>query len=136
MVLRLFGVLVVAASFLGVPALCTGGVITHACDCAVEAGCDLSEVGCDCRTGCDGDGGCRHEGSCSDDPCNVRVVRVENTRHDDDAVSLVERQVPMVVVAVDQRLRRADRAFVFDGSFRGEGSVRLPFPPSDLPFLI
>lgn len=125
MIVRMFAVSVVAASFLGVPALCMGGVITHACDCA-------SETACNCQADCDHDSGCGHESGCSDDPCSIQVVRTD--RQGPEVVTVSSHAIPATFVhSIDTQPSPQTVCACVRERFGGD---TLPFPPSDLPLLI
>ena len=116
--------LAAVASFLVVPALCVGGMITHACDCPTDPPA--------CHTDCGHEVGCGHEGECPDDPCSVRVVRPQ--RHNDDVVTISHTVVStsIILTAVTQPSLKTDRA----GAQQWSGGGRLPFLPGDLPLLV
>lgn len=120
-------VTIVAAlnSLLIVPALCVGGMITHACDC-VEETCCPAECDCDDRSGCG------HESGCADDPCSVLVVRPQ--RQSDNVVAVASPVVVTTIfhIAVTQASAQAVRA----GLRERPGGKMLPLPPGDLPLLI
>lgn len=120
-------VTIVAAlnSLLIVPALCMGGVITHACEC-VEETCCPTECDCDDRSGCG------HESGCSDDPCSVVVVRPQRQGDDVAAVSSPVVFTTIIQTAVTQTSVQTVRA----GLYEWPGGKMLPLPPSDLPLLI
>ncbi|GJM24703.1 MAG: hypothetical protein DHS20C16_11180 [Phycisphaerae bacterium] len=132
---KILAIFVAVASFLAVPAMCMGGMISHACECA-------SEIACLCETDCehepdgghDGghDGDCRHEGGCADDPCSVRVVLTQ--RQGDDVVTVSQPIISNMIIltAVSQTSTRLVRA----GTHEWAGGITLPLPPSDLPLLI
>jgi len=54
-------------AFIGMPALCTGGILTHPCDCRHSQEADHGEKG-----------GCGHETECESDPCGVVVIRPQD----------------------------------------------------------
>ena len=116
---------VAVASFLVVPALCIGGVITHACECA-------SEFACACNTGCEHESGCGHESGCADDPCGIRVVRP--VRRGDDVVTVSTPAIFTTIISTNLNTRSAQ--MVDAGTYESPGDKRLPFPSSDLPLLI
>ena len=122
---RILTISVALASFQVVPALCLGGVIKHACECAVEAACD-------CKADCDDGSGCGHEGDCAGDPCSVQAVRTG--RHSDDVVSVSPHVVSTTIIhlAVTQPPIQTERA----GAHEWPGSRNLSLPSGDLPLLI
>lgn len=122
---RILTIYAVAASFLVVPALCMGGVITHACECDSEIE----------RTGdadCGHETGCGHEGACPEDPCGIEVLRPEH--HGDDIVTISQPagSTTILLIAVTQSSVQTKHA----GTEEWPGGKKLPFPPSDLPLLI
>ena len=128
---KILAIFVAVASFLAVPAMCMGGMISHACECASEIAC-LCETDCEHEPDCGHDGDCRHEGGCADDPCSVRVVLTQ--RQCDDVVT-VSPPIPstmIILTAVSQTSTRLVRA----GTHEWAGGIKLPLPPSDLPLLI
>jgi len=125
MIVRMVAVFVVVASFVGVPALCMGGVITHACDCA-------SETACNCHADCDHDSGCGHESGCSDDPCTIQVVRTDRQSDKTGTVSSPAVSTTILFISDTQPSLQTTRT----GARERFGGNALPFPPSDLPLLI
>lgn len=153
---RVFTTSVFVVAVLAVPALCTGGVITHACECAWATVCnhatDRSHAGgnpdgsvhpnrphgaADTGDGCTDDGcghatGCGHEGGCPDDPCSIHIVRPER-----QSIQLSDAQpafaCSIMPTAVAPRPTRTTRSYGRD--WQGRKKL-LPFPPSDLPLLI
>lgn len=125
MVEKLFAVSVVVASFVGVPALCMGGVITHACDCA-------SETACNCESDCDYDFGCGHESGCSDDPCSIQVVRTD--RQGAKVVTVSSPAIPATFVFITDT--KPSPQSVRAGIRERFGGDTLRFHLSDLPLLI
>ncbi len=121
-VLTTFAALV---SFLVVPGLCVGGVISHACDCT-------SEPTPSCHADCDHKAGCGHEGECPDDPCSVRVVRPDRQTDDIDSVAHTAVSTPIIFTAATPPTLMADRT----GEQLWPGGTMLPLLPSDLPLLI
>ena len=123
--IKILAIFVAVASFLVVPALCMGGVIKHACECA-------SETARACETEGEHESGCGHEGGCLDDPCSVRVVRPERQSDDVVTVSQPEVSTTIILTTVCQPSTRMVRA----GTHEWTGGRKLPFPSSDLPLLI
>ena len=68
---RYFGFVAGCWAFIGLPALCVGGMLTHPCACPHADEADHPE-----------NEGCGHESDCATDPCGEIV-----TRPDDDQVS-------------------------------------------------
>lgn len=122
---RMLTISVVLGSFLAVPALCMGGVITHACECD-------SEFPCMCGTGCEHESECGHEGGCPDDPCGIRTVRSERQRDDFATVSQSAVPTTIILMAVTRPLLQV----LCSGMLEWLGGSKLPFPSSDLPLLI
>ena len=125
MMVRILTISVALASFQVVPALCLGGVIRHACDCAAE-------TACDCKADCNHESGCGHEGGCADDPCSIQVVRTG--RQSDDVVTVSPPVVSTTIIhiAVTQPSIQTEGA----GTRGWPGGKNLPLPSSDLPLLI
>lgn len=71
---RYFGFIAGCWAFVGLPALCVGGMLTHPCACPHADESDHPE-----------DEGCGHENDCATDPCGEIV-----TRPDDDHASTSE----------------------------------------------
>jgi len=88
--IRVFMAMVACWGLVGLPALCTGGIILHPCDCEHE------EAGHE-------DDGCGHEAECESDPCNVAVVRSQETQ---EIVQWLQESpvadVPSALTTVDQ----------------------------------
>lgn len=128
---RILTIYAVSTSFLVVPALCMGGVITHACECPSDI---ARTCEADCEHGSDGghESGCGHEGGCPEDPCSIEVLRPEH--HGDDIVtpSQPSASITIILVAVTQPSVQTEHA----GTQKWPGGKKLAFPPSDLPLLI
>jgi len=128
---RMVAIVVVLGPLLIVPALCEGGVITHACDCADQTCCPPE---CDCI----GDSGCRHsckKGDCSGDPCSLRFVRTG--RQGDPAIEAPEPATsasPGLCEGGPFMVRTALAQFPF--LLKSMRRNNQPYPPSDLPLLI
>ena len=122
---RLLTISVLLGSLLAVPALCMGGVITHACECE-------SDFPCTCETDCDHETGCGHEGGCPEDPCSIRVIRPE--RQDDLVVTVSQLAVSTAILCTP--LEQPSIQTVRADTSELPGTKKLPFPPSDLPLLI
>lgn len=122
---RVLTISVGVASFLVVPPLCMGGVITHACE-------SVSESACTHETGHEHESGCGHEGGCPDDPCSVRFVRPEHYGDDVAAVAQPAISTTIILTTVNQ----PPAQMVLAGTHELPGGKKLPFPPSDLPLLI
>ena len=122
---RVLTIVAALSSLLIVPALCMGGLITHACDRAEETCCPPE---CDCN----GRARCGHESGCSDDPCSVRAIRPERQNDDADTVLQPAISTTIVLVAVTQPSVHTERA----PAHEWPGGKNLPFPSSDLPLLI
>lgn len=117
--------LVVLWALVVVPPLCMGGAITHACDCAEDS--------C-CPPGCasNDEAGCRHEGGCLDDPCSMRAIRTDHHGDELDATSLLTSTISHCLDVDRPHWARTFRIIAYELS---SGS-KLPYPPSDVPFLI
>ncbi len=117
--------LVVLWALVAVPPLCMAGVLTHACDCAEES--------C-CPPGCasNDEAGCRHEGGCLDDPCTMRAIRTERHGDEVDETLLL---TSIVSTCFDEDRPHWARALHITAYELSAGS-KLPYPPSDVPFLI
>ena len=122
---------VVLASFLVVPALCMGGLITHACDCATETACHCGVDG-EHESGCEDESGCGHEGDCSDDPCSVQVVRPNRQSDDVVTVSPPAASATIIYIAVKRPSVQTEHA----GTHECLGGKNLSLPSGDLPLLI
>lgn len=122
---RILTITVVLGSLLAVPALCVGGVITHACECD-------SAPPCTCETDCDHEAGCGHEGGCPDDPCSIRVIRPERQ----DKIAITDYQPAVSTAILPTLLKQPSIKMVRADARELPGSRKLPFPPSDLPLLI
>ncbi len=122
---RILTISVLLGSLLAVPALCMGGVLTHACECA-------SESPCPCEAGCEHDSGCGHEGECPDDPCSIRVIRPERRADNVVTVSQPAISTPIILSAVTLPSAQGVRA----SAREWPNGKKLPFPSSDLPLLI
>lgn len=125
LMVKILTISVAVASFLAVPALCVGGVITHACEC--DSGCP-----CTGEADCGHEAGCGHEGGCPDDPCSIGVLRPE--RHGNDIVTPSHPAASTAIIPAAERQSWAKSvcARVFELPCAGT----LPFPPSDHPLLI
>jgi len=128
---RALTISVLLGSLLAVPALCMGGVITHACACGSESPCPC-DSGCDRESGCDHVPDCGHEGGCPDDPCSIRVVRLE--RRVDTVVTVS--QSPTSALIVVAATTQSPIPAVYASERRGLYGELPPFPLSDLPLLI
>ncbi len=142
---RILTISILLASFLAIPALCMGGVITHACKCT-------SDPVCMCSSDCDhgsskdnhgnskGDHGdceheetnCGHEGECPDDPCSVSIIRAE--RRADSVITMSHPALApaFILISVTQP---STHTVSYDVHHWSDG-CNLPFPASDLPLLI
>jgi hypothetical protein len=103
-------ILIATWALMVMPALCTAGVILHACDCGTESDCD-------------------HEAGCSSDPCENITVR--NSRPAPIATPVptsFSACLPADLPALVQALRT--------DAPNPLPRQNLPYPPSDLPLLI
>ncbi|MFQ5495256.1 MAG: hypothetical protein ACE5EX_07720 [Phycisphaerae bacterium] len=100
-------------AFLALPALCTAGVLGHACDCG-------------------GSSECRHESDCSSDPC--RKLAASRPGQDNDMAKSMPLFVgfPSLAACVSQM----DSLGVRESVPEGAPPTNLPCPPTDLPLLI
>ena len=117
--------LVVVWAVVVVSPLCMAGVVTHACDCAEDSCCPPE---CTCHD----EAGCQHEGGCLDDPCSMRAIRTD--RYGDE-VDATPHLTSIVLTCLDEdrpTLARAFHIVAYELSSRSN----LPYPPSDVPFLI
>lgn len=108
-----------------VPALCVGGVITHACECAEEPCCPSA---CDCNDM----SGCGHESDCADDPCSVSLVRPARQNADDSTAVQPTSWATIALIGTALPSARAEQARIPERPSRNN----LSFPPSDLPLLV
>lgn len=106
---RLLSILLVVFALLAGPALCTGGLLEHDCDCG-QGGAELQ---------------CQHEDSCSDDPC--ASLTVPHEREDRNHPTGFETSRSSVAVV---------RWGMEIGSARWSWSAISPLPPdrSNLPY--
>ena len=111
--MRLATISILVWAFLAVPALCIGGVLLHACQCA-----DV--------------GDCAHEVACAEDPCGDLVVRPDSSDGVDDAGPRVVEKLPSFSEAT---LKQPIAATSHPSSLPFPGQ-NLSLPPSDLPLLI
>lgn len=108
------GILTVLWALAVLPALCTAGVICHACDCG-----ESSE--------------CRHECDCSTDPCKQLTI-ARSERYDHLVTPVVPDHVACPLSFMNNprpvylELREISAARLFHEN--------LPYPPSDVPLLI
>lgn len=124
---RVVTIAAVLHSLLIVPALCVGGVITHACDCdGVEETCCPSECDCEAQSGCG------HESECSDDPCSVPFVRTD--RQGDNVIAAAQPAF-LALVFLNEGEQPSFKAIAarWDVSLPWHDK---PYPSSDLPLLI
>lgn len=80
---RFINLLTAVWALVAVPALCTGGILTHPCECEPASPCHDSHHDEEEK-----DSGCGHESSCSIDPCKFVSLR-SNERHDELQFSIV-----------------------------------------------
>lgn len=81
---RFINLLTAVWTLVAVPALCTGGILTHPCECEPASPCHDSHHDEEEND----DPGCGHESSCSIDPCKFVSLRC-NERHDELQVTSV-----------------------------------------------
>ncbi len=122
-------ILVVAWSLWGLPTLCVGGVLQHAC-ADHDEGCDEHEKSHE-ESGCPQTGECEHESDCGSDPCVGTVARFERS---DDSVSSPALQPFALADLLNEAAPAASLARVaVDTPTR---DFRLRIHSSDLPLLI
>ncbi len=95
------------------PALCTGGVLHHECDCGTAIGCE-------------------HEDDCANDPCATATVRGERRPSDLGIESYPALSWSPAVLAC---LEAGDRGFGVRG-LDVPLSINLPYAASDRPLLM
>ena len=122
---RMLSISVAVGSFVILPALCVGGLITHACDFA-----DMP--GCNSEPGCEHESDCHHESTCSDDPCDNMVTRSNRPGVDGNPTS----QSPTPCVTSDT-IPAQGACLTFQCKDLTTTYLKnLPFPHSDIPLLI
>lgn len=125
-------VIVASWALLALPLICTGGYLTHACECVVETEADCCTDACGCGEGADES--CNHETECGQDPCGADVI----TRHDDASTAMSQalaQSVVLVATVQAETLGLSPDATVSPPRRHAAGK-QLPFPESDLPLLI
>lgn len=111
MIRGVFAILMVAWSFVGLPALCEAGDIAHACDCVPGAMCE-------------------HEDDCPDDPCGG--IAATNQSRGRNELSLI---AVLVIATLDLASELESEAVLIERPWLPEFERR-PYPASDLPFRI
>ncbi|MFQ5412716.1 MAG: hypothetical protein ACE5EC_10480 [Phycisphaerae bacterium] len=111
---RIGTILIAVWALLLMPALCTAGVLLHACECGAETGCS-------------------HETDCSDDPCGTLVTSGRTQRM---LVEFMPATLPSPVCCAS-----SDDPDHASDQFRMEERQplpcpHLPFPMSDIPLLV
>jgi hypothetical protein len=114
--MRKFGpaILLSIWALVALPALCTGGFVAHACDCASEALCE-------------------HEVGCEDDPCS-NLSAITGQRSDGSDMLPLPMTEELSWPATTELLGSLEQTGVL--LYRYGERPCLPFAPSDIPRLI
>lgn len=120
-------------TLLGLPILCTGGLLEHACECRTDPGADCcpSDVAGCCPSD---ETGCGHEEGCDTDPCEI--VAVKPSRGFASAHSGARMFDQVHFVGCRDRVVLASDALQGARRLAPPGSRRLPLFESALPLLL